>query len=226
MTARFTLYGHFESGNVYEPALMLALAGEAFAYRHVDIFAGGQKDPDFLADSRFGNVPALVDGEGVDVEGVDGERRIVQSAAILNYLAEALGLLGPETEGERWQIQEWLFWEQHRLLPGLALYRFQKRWVPGTDAAVLTFLAGRAEAALDRLDQELKVRPFLVGGRPTIADIACAGYCWLLDQAGYPPERWSAIARWLDRLRALPGWRGIYDLLPRADAEVPNTKSR
>ena len=41
------------------------------------------------------------------------------------------------------------------------------------------------------------------------------------DAKVHPPERWSAIARWLDRLRALPGWRGIYDLLPRADAEVP-----
>jgi glutathione S-transferase len=41
----------------------------------------------------------------------------------------------------------------------------------------------------------------------------------------FPPEElgfdvaqtWPAIAAWRERMRALPGWAGPYDLLPSAD---------
>lgn len=203
---RFTLYGHFESGNVYKVALMLTLSGAAYDYQHVDLFKGATRQPAFRAINRFGELPVLR----------HGTRSLAQSGVILSYLAETLGRFGPETEDERWAIAEWISWQNHRLLSSLATLRFLTRFVPSTDPAVLALLGSRTEAALGTLDRELAERDFLVGGRATIADLACAGYAWFIDQAGLDPAKWPAIRAWLKRLEALPGWRHPYDLLPRA----------
>ena len=206
----FVLYGHCESGNAYKVALMLALCGKSFQFRHVDIFAGEAKVPAFRELNHFGEVPVLC----------HGARHLAQSAATLQYLAEKLDRFGPIDEDHRWAIAEWLFWDNHRLLPGLAMTRFLRRFTTDPDPSVLAFTRTRAEAALGRLDEVLVERPYLTGSLPTIADICCAGYAWFIDQAGLDPARWPSVEAWLARLEALPGWQHPYELLPKADAVV------
>jgi glutathione S-transferase len=206
----FTLYGHYESGNVYKVALMLALCGRRFQFRHVDIFAGETKSADFRELNHFGEVPLLC----------HGQRRFAQSAAILQYLAETLDRFGPVNESHRWAIAEWLFWDNHRLLPKLAQARFLNRFVPNPDQAVLAYCRQGAVAALGRLEEALTARPYLTGSLPTIADICCAGYIWFIDQAGLDPARWPAVTTWSARLEAVPGWQHPYELLPKSDALV------
>ena len=191
-------------------AFLLALAGQSFVYRHIDIFSGEQREAGFENLSRFQEVPALL----------HGDRRLVQSGAILLYLAQTFGRFTGEDEDDHWRIQEWLFWENHRLLPSVALLRYQLRWVPDSDQAVIDFCRNRAEVVLGRLDRTFKDRPYLVGNGPTIADIACSGYIWFLDQAYLNIARWPALHAWRNRLSDLPGWRPPYDLLPRRDAVV------
>jgi glutathione S-transferase len=66
------------------------------------------------------------------------------------------------------------------------------------------------------LDKRLAKAPFLLGGRPTIADISLVGYLY------YPAEEFGfdiagdhpAIGSWLGRIKALPGWAHPYDLMP------------
>ncbi len=80
----------------------------------------------------------------------------------------------------------------------------------------MTFLKGRAEAAYDIVEAHLKDRPFLVGDHATIADLSLAGYVF------YPAEEsgidigaaYPAIGAWRERIRALPGFRLPYELMP------------
>ncbi len=66
------------------------------------------------------------------------------------------------------------------------------------------------------VDKRLEKYPFLVGERPTIADLSLAGYFF------YPVEEFGFdvadgrphIAAWRERIRALPGWAHPYDLMP------------
>ena len=66
------------------------------------------------------------------------------------------------------------------------------------------------------LDKRLASRPYVLGDRPTIADLSLVGYLY------YPPEEFGFdiaadhknIAAWLDRIKALPGWGHPYDLMP------------
>jgi glutathione S-transferase len=200
----FRLYGSPTSGNAYKPALMLALCGQAFEFRPVDLQAGAARTEAFRAINRFQEVPVLE----------HGGRRIVQSGVILTYLAEQLGQFGHQNEDERWTIQEWLAWDNQRMTGGPALLRFLRRWMPETDTAVLDFVRGRAERALGQLAEGLRETGWLVGGRPTIADIANSAYAFWLDEAGLDAARWPSIQVWLRRITALPGFRTPAALMP------------
>src|SRR5476651_2067922 len=93
MAKRFTLYGSPHSLPTYKVALMLRLSGEPFSFRYVSFQKGMHKTPEFLALSRWAQVPILV----------DNERVYLQSAAIVEHLAETLGRFqGPTWRRARW----------------------------------------------------------------------------------------------------------------------------
>jgi glutathione S-transferase len=197
---RYVLYGHPESGHSYKVALALNLLGVAWEYHEVEVFAPREtRRADWRAASRYGEIPVLL---------VD-DRPIVQSDAILLHLARASGRLGWEVDPDR--LTEWMFWEANRVgisVPNLRLYvKFEPR-----DDALTAWLRARAEADLGRLDEELAGRPFLLGDRPSVADLACCGYLFFADQAGLATSTWSNVEAWLERIRVLPGWAHPYAL--------------
>jgi glutathione S-transferase len=202
----FLLYGHFESGNVYKVALLLALLDQPFAYRHVALFDGETRADAYRAVNRFQEVPVLEHR---------GER-LCQSAVILGYLADLFGRYRGRDERGRRRVAEWLAWEQQRILAGPALIRFIRRFqADQVPQAVIDYLTPRAERALGQLDRAVAADRFLAGDEPTIADVAASAYLFWLDQAGLEPARWPAIQAWLDRIRALPGFKPAEALLPR-----------
>ena len=192
----FRLYGSPISGNSYKPALMLALCGQRYEFVPIDVEGGATRTDAYRAINRFQEIPVLE----------QGAQRIVQSGVILTYLAEQFDRFGHLNEAERWAIQEWLAWDTHRMTTGPALLHHQIRFVAGTDPAVLVFLRGRAERALGQLSAGLAKTGWLVGDRPTIADIATCAYAFCLDEAGLDATLWPAIPAWLDRIRDLPGF--------------------
>ena len=99
----------------------------------------------------------------------------------------------------------------------LGPFRFLKNFAPAKpDPAVLEFLKGRIVNSLGILDKRLAKGPYIVGDRPTIADLSLVGYLY------YPAEEFGFdiagghknIAAWLDRVKALPGWKHPYELMP------------
>lgn len=196
------LYGNRESGHSYKAALALALLGLPHEYRAVDLGVPRPDRPaEFRAVSRFGEVPVLV---------AEGRPPLVQSNAILLHLARSTGRLGGDDPDG---IAEWLFWESNRIGLSVPNLRLARRFMPGTPADVVAWLEDRAVTDLDRLDLEMAGKPFLLGRAVTVADVSCCGYLFWLDQAGLDVARWPRVAAWLDRIRALPGWKHPYELL-------------
>ena len=71
---RFTLYGSPHSLPTYKVALMLRLSGQPFSFRYVSFQKQMHRTPEFLALSRWGQVPVLLDGDRPH----DAERRRFQ----------------------------------------------------------------------------------------------------------------------------------------------------
>jgi glutathione S-transferase len=109
MSGGFTLHGSPHLLPTYRVVLMIRLCGEGFTFRYVSFQRGMHLSPEFRTLSRWGHVLVLV----------HDNRVFVQSAAILEYLAETLGRFGASDVEARQHIREWLFWDADRLMPPL-----------------------------------------------------------------------------------------------------------
>ena len=146
-----------------------------------------------------------------------GGKKLTQSGAILLYLAEMTDKFAPQDDAERNEALRWILFDNHKFTSYFATYRFLKSLAPAApDPKVLEFLKGRFDAALAIVEKHLARSKFMVGDRPTIADFSLAGYMF------YPPEEsgydWKKtnpyLSAWIERLRALPGWKDPYTLMP------------
>lgn len=205
------LYGSTDSGHSYKVRLFLLLAGVAHRYEWIDLGLPREERPlAFRLASRFGEVPVLV----------DRGRAHCQSNAILMNLAGRTGQMFGRAS-ERTSVIEWLCWEANRVGFSVPNLRYARVWAPHP-AEVMAYLRARASADLATLDAFLEGRRFLVASGPTIADISCSAYLHWLDQAGLSAADYPNVARWVDRIRALPGWahpdRALRDDSATADA--------
>lgn len=204
----YRLHCFAQSGNSYKVALYLNCAGLDWEPVFVDFIGGATRDPDWRARvNAMGEVPVLE---------VDG-KRLTQSGAILTWLAEKTGKMSPKTEDERFEALRWILFDNHKFTSYLATYRFLRSFAPqAPDPAVLVFLKGRIDGALGVVDNHLLTTPYMIGAEPTIADFSLAGYMFYpADELGYDLEKsHKNIFTWTQRMKALPGWKDPYDLMP------------
>lgn len=200
----YTLYCFAQSGNAYKAALMLNLCGADWKPRFVDFFNGETRTPAYRAINEMGEVPVLV----------DGERRISQSGVILDYLAQRFGRFGWSSDDERREILRWTLFDNHKLTSYIATLRFMMTLAKTGETPVTEFLRQRATNALKILDGRLAAHRFVLGERPTIADISLCGYLFWPDEFGVSWADYKQIGRWLDDIKALPSWVHPYELMP------------
>jgi len=207
--SEYQLYCFAQSGNAYRAALMLNLIGADWQPVFVDFFARGEtRTPQYRTDvNEMGEVPVLA----------YGNKKLSQSGVILTYLSDRSGKFLPQGEDERLEALRWIIFDNQKVNGFLGPYRFLKNFAkPAPDPAVFGFLKGRIDNALAIVDKRLAPRSFVLGERPTIADISLVAYLY------YPAEEFGfdiakdhpAIGRWLDRIKALPGWKHPYELMP------------
>jgi glutathione S-transferase len=195
------LYDYSASGNCYKVRLLLALLGLRYERVPVDIFAGDTLTDEYARVNPLRETPVL--------ETDDGEL-IAQSNAILWYLGEGTEYL-PSDRAGRAHVLQWHFFEQERVMPGLGGTRFRR--VTGRAAADPATDARRFQLGLDTLavlDAHLGEHEWLVGERPTIADLSVFAYTHVCEDAGFELGRYPAVGRWLARVQALPGFVDPY----------------
>lgn len=206
--APYQLHCFCQSGNAFKVALYLNCAGLKWEPIFVDFMNGATRDPAWRQSTNVMGEAPVLDHAG---------KRLTQSGVILTYLAEQTGHFAPIGEDARLEALRWILFDNHKFTANFATYRFLKAFAPkAPDPAVMAFLKGRFDAAAGIVDQHLAGRAFMVGDTPTIADFSLAGYMF------YPPEEsgydWAAshpaLHRWTERLRALPGWKDPYEMLP------------
>ena len=207
--AEYQLYCFAQSGNAYRVALMLKLIGADWEPRFVDFFGKGEpRSPEYRANvNEMGEVPVLAH------QG----KKLSQSGVILTYLSDHTGKFKPEGEDEKLETLRWIIFDNQKVNGFLGPYRFLKNFArPPGDPAVMSFLKGRIDNNLAIVDKRLSDRPFILGTRPTIADISLCAYLYYpADEFGFDiPASHKNIGAWLDRLKALPGWAHPYDLMP------------
>ncbi|OLP57548.1 glutathione S-transferase [Rhizobium rhizosphaerae] len=212
------LYDYILSPSCYKARLMAALAGVRLALRPVDFHPGVEhRGPELLALNPAGSIPILV------APDADGDLILTESAAILVYLASkaAPAFLGSGKPAESARIQQWLAFSARLTasLGGARLHEMLHR--PGDLAGLrASGIAALRELEAALFEQRLKGEAFLVGNRPTVADIACFPYVALAPDGGVSLDAYPSIRLWMRAVRALegfiemPGIHRLHELKP------------
>jgi glutathione S-transferase len=134
---------------------------------------------------------------------------------ILHYLADKTGRFGGADEPEAREILRWILFDNHKFTSYFATLRFMFGLQKSGETPVTEFLRARALGAFGIVEKHLGGREFIVGKRPTIADISMVGYLYFNEETGIDRSAFPNINAWAARIAALPGWAHPFDLMKR-----------
>lgn len=198
------LYDSRLSGNSWKVRILLSQLGLPYERITLDLGKGDSHRPEFRKLSRFARVPVLE---------LENGQTIVESAAILLYLAQGTPYL-PDDPHVRAEVTSWLFFEQADLQKAIAIPRVWHLYgLAGDRQLEVQRFHADGYPALEKLDQWLLERTWLVGDSYTIADTAVFAYVSLATEGGYEMERFASIREWIQRVRQQPAW---VELIPDA----------
>lgn len=190
------IYGDIQSGNCYKIKLLCALLDIEHEWIHVDILAGNNRTPEFLAKNPNGKIPLLE---------LAGGQCLSESNAILNFLASDSDLL-PKDKYKLAKVQQWQFFEQYSHEPFIAVARFIAKYLgmPESRRAEYESKQEGGHKALSVMEAQLIKSPYLVGDQLTTADIALYGYTHVAQEGGFDLSMYPAIQSWLSRIASNP----------------------
>ncbi|HWN73439.1 MAG TPA: glutathione S-transferase family protein [Solirubrobacterales bacterium] len=191
------LYDNPVSGNCHKVRLILGLRGIDYERREMSVVDYSDRIEVLGGLSPTLNLPTVVLEDG---------RPLAESNAILWYFADGTEYL-PDDEYERAQVLQWMFFEQYKHEPGIAVPRFwdaiaTDELTPPTD---LELRRASGREALKVMERHLREREYFVGGRFTIADVTLYAYTHVAPEGGFDLEPLPAVRAWLERVEAQPG---------------------
>lgn len=179
-------------------SVMLEECGLDYEVRPVDIGAGDQFRPEFLAISPNNRIPAIVD--------TDTGISVFEGGAILIYLAEKAGMFLPAERPARFEVLQWLFWQAGGLGPMAGQLSHFRNYTDDVHEYALERYGNEYDRLLAVMDVRLRDREFLAGAL-SIADFASFPWVVPYRRLGADLDRFTHVRRWFDTLKERPGLR-------------------
>jgi GST-like protein len=186
--------------NGHKVHIMLEECGLAYHAHPVDIGAGDQFKPEFLAISPNNKIPAITDPDGPDGQPIS----LFESGAILLYLAGKTGKLLPESVAARYEVLQWLMFQMGAVGPMLGQAHHFRIYAPEKIEYAVNRYTNEAKRLYRVMDTRLAKSKYLGGPEYSIADIAV--FPWLrswknqgIDWADHPH-----LKGWFDEIAARP----------------------
>jgi GSH-dependent disulfide-bond oxidoreductase len=175
--------------NGHKVSIALEELGLPYTLKVIDLTAGEQRTPAFLALNPNGRIPAIVDREADDFA-------VFESGACLIYLAEKTGRLMPTDAKGRSRVLQWLMFQMGGIGPMMGQANVFFRYFPEKIPAAIDRYQGECKRLFRVLDGHLQQHEYLAGDY-SIADIA--NWAWVRT------HRWSGVE--IDDLPHLKRWR-------------------
>ena len=190
-------------------SIMLEECELAYEVHPINITENEQFDADFLKISPNNKIPAIVNRE-------DG-RAMMESGAILLYLAELTGRFLPEKQ--RWETVEWLMWQMGGAGPLLGQAHHFVHFNPDKSEYAKDRYLNEARRLYGVLDKRLEQHAFMGGDEYSIADIATWPWISRHEWQAMDLNEFDNIKRWYITIAERPAvQRGF--VVPNP-AEIP-----
>ena len=204
MTEPIDLY-YWPTPNGWKITIALEEMNLPYRLHLVNIGAGEQFAPEFLAISPNNRMPAIVDPEGPDGAPIS----VFESGAILQYLARKTGKFCGSTERERIEVDQWLFWQMGGLGPMAGQAHHFLKYAPSMEPPNdLPYAKERYRNEVNRLygvlNTRLEGREYVAGDFFSIADMAIWPWACLWEGQEQDISDMEHLSAWLDRCYARP----------------------
>ncbi|SAL44560.1 glutathione binding-like protein [Caballeronia telluris] len=192
--------------NGHKIHVMLEETGLDYKAHAVDIGAGDQFAPDFLAISPNNKIPAIIDNDGPEGKPL----ALFESGAILVYLAEKTGQFLPADPVGRYTTLQWLMFQMGSIGPMLGQTHHFRNYAPQQIDYAVNRYTNEAKRLYGVMDKQLGVTRYLAGNEYTIADIATFPWTRSWQNQGIVLDEFPNVKRWFDAIAQRPAvQRGV-----------------
>jgi GST-like protein len=192
-------------------SIMLEELGLPYTSHPIDISKDEQFKPDFLKISPNNRIPAIIDR--------DNGYHLMESGAILMYLAEKTGKLMPKDLEKRYRVTEWLMWQMGGIGPMLGqvhhFVKYNKGKAPYAEERYLK----EAHRLYGVLDRRLAGREYLAD-EYSIADIATWPWISRFEWQTIDLGQYANVKRWYLAIANRPAVQRGYDV-PKKVSDIP-----
>jgi len=202
----------FGTPNGKKVSIALEEMGLDYTTHTINIMKDEQFAPSFLKISPNNKIPAIVDHD----TGIS----MMESGAILYYLATKTGTFMPKDPVRHWQTIEWLNWQMGGFGPMLGQANHFLKFNPGKSDYAEQRYGDEAKRLYGVLDKRLADNEY-VAGEYSIADMAifpwCARWEWQNIDLGSLPN----LTRWYKTIAKRPAVMKGYNVPTEAEIPMP-----
>ncbi|MBW3166046.1 glutathione S-transferase N-terminal domain-containing protein [Ferrimonas balearica] len=197
---------YWPTPNGHKITLFLEEAGLEYRIIPVNIGAGDQFKPEFLAISPNNRMPAIVDHAPNDG---GAPLSVFESGAILEYLADKVGQFLPKLTRPRMEVLQWLYWQMGGLGPMAGQNHHFNHYAPEVIPYAQQRYIKETARLYGVLDKQLEGKEY-VAGEYSIADMAIFPWAKLWEGQGQDLSQFPNMAAWLARIDARPAVQKAY----------------
>jgi GST-like protein len=208
--------------NGHKVHIMLEECGLPYRVHPVNIGAGEQFAPEFLAISPNNKMPAITDPEGPDGKPIS----LFESGAILVYLAGKTGRFLPTSDRAKFEVLQWLMFQMGGVGPMLGQTHHFRLYAPEKLPYAIDRYTNEAKRLYGVIDRRLAASPWLGGSDYSIADIATFPWLRNWENQGIVLSEFPHLKAWFDKIAERPAvQRGVAVLADRR-RPITDDKSR
>ena len=193
-------------------SIMLEETGLEYTVHKVHIGQGEQHNPEFLEISPNNKIPAIIDQ--------DTNVQMMESGAILMYLAEKTDQFLPSEHKARWATIEWLMFQMGGVGPFMGQVHHFTKFNAGISPYAEERYLNEARRLYGVLDKRLADTQWLNGHSYSIADIAVWPWAARHDWQNVDLHYYPNVTRWYTKICDRPavqrGWN-----IPATDQQIP-----
>jgi GST-like protein len=194
-------------------SIMLEECGLEYKVHPINISMDEQHHPDFLAIGPNNRIPAIVD--------TDNGFSLMESGAILMYLAEKTGKFWPSDFEAKWRTVEWLMWQMGGVGPMIGQAHHFLKNNKGVSEYSEKRYHDEAARLYGVLDRRLEDNEYMAGAEYTIADIATWPWISRFEWHEVDMNEFPNVVRWYKAIAARPAVEKGYHIPVKQPDGIP-----
>ena len=205
------LYSWF-TPNGRKVSIMLEETGLEYQVHPIAINKGEQNDPEFLKIGPNNKIPVIVDQSN----GLS----IMESAAILQYLAKKSKKFMPTEDDDYWKMQEWLMFQMASVGPMMGQVHTFVHYQEGKNVEASERYVNETKRIYGVMNKQLSEREYFLDWGYSIVDIAIFPWVGRFDWQTINLNDYEHVKRWYLQIKERPavikGWN-----IPKSDQPMP-----